>query len=221
MILSNIDYLSLKESSTNSLIIAIPVVTAESERRALIESFGAKKVKTILIPEVVSSILDESNFGLIYLAHTFTEVSIVENNSLQKYTFGNIGLDDLSKSMIEGVSPSLITGEVMRRKALESLMNEHDFKLHGWHINTALPLEVTLTMSNLKQYSAPWISSIHKLFTKLSMSNFKWYVISDYGQLNVIAKLISGECSVRIYPINDSQELIAKELSIMDFWTRK
>lgn len=68
--------------------IAIPVVTAESERRALIESFGSKKVKTILIAEVVSSILDESNFGLIYLAHTFTEVSIVENNSLQEYTFG-------------------------------------------------------------------------------------------------------------------------------------
>lgn len=193
--------------------IAIPGVTTQIEINGLLDCFRHKRVKTVLIPEVVSSILGESNFGLIYLAHSFTEITIMEKNSVKAFTFRNIGLEDLSKSIIKGASPTQMTGLQTRRIALESLMNEHDFILHGPDTNTSLPLEVTLTMSDFQKYSTEWISSIRNLFTKLPTSNSKWYVISDYGQLNFIASLISEECSVKIHPINDSPELIAKELS--------
>lgn len=195
--------------------VAIPVVTTLSERNALLNSFSTKQIKTILIPEVISSILNESHFGLIYLAHSFTEITIVENGTVKAFTFDNIGLDNLANHILKGVSPSLKRSMYLRRKALESLVNEHDVTLIGPDANTNVPLEVTVTMSDFLEYSTPWIRSIRELFTKQYLSNYKWYIISDYGKLNYIATIISDECSVKIHPVNDSQELIAKELSVM------
>ena len=195
--------------------VAIPVVTTPSERNALLYSFSPKQIKTILIPEAISFILNESHFGLIYLAHSFTEISIVENHTVMAFTFSNIGLDDLANYILKGVSPSLKTGLLFRRNALESLMNEHDVTLCGPDTDTNAPLEVTFTIGDFQKYSTHWISSIRDLFTKLYIPNYKWYIISDYGKLNYIATIISDESSVQIHPVNDSHELIAKELSVM------
>lgn len=195
--------------------IGIPVVTSASERTALINSFKSNKTRTFLIPELISSILNESNFGLIYLAHSFTEITTVENNLIKDFASNNIGLDELILSIIKRVCPSVKTGFEHRRNALEAIMSENYFKLYGPDMYSGDVLDVTLTIRDLKKHSKQWISSIKNLLMKLPSQNLKWYVISDYGTLNDIATLISDECSVKAYPINNSHELLAKKLSLI------
>lgn len=194
--------------------IAIPGVTAYFERNALIESFRPKIINTVLIPEVLSYSLDESNFGLIYLAHSFTEITTVKNCIIQKSIHDNIGLDDLAIFVIKAVCSYIKVSRTTRIKALSSLMNEEDFIITGPNSYTASPLKINLSVSDFHNYTTHWIKSIKNLFMKLSKTNFKWYIISEYGKLDMIAALLSDECAVKIQPINDSYELLAKELSL-------
>lgn len=195
--------------------IAIPVVTTNYERFILTELLKPKKIKITLIPEVVSSIIDEADFGLIYLAHAYTEITIVRNKTVHELAIENIGLRDLAIDIIKSACPSIKANFRTGRPALESLMEGNDYSIIGPDVETLLPRKELITKKDFYNYSEKWIDCVNKLRVKLPVSSYKWYVISDYGKLDDLAVLMSNRCSMDLHPINDSQELIAKKLSQM------
>lgn len=196
--------------------VAIPVVTGELERRALVACFN-NHCHTVCMPLITSKIIGNENITVIYIAESFTEISIVHLNRISHFTFWNYGIEELYP-LFSSLFPEIRVSQKSLRMISEAYFNgqgHHVIDLDG----QGNLLEKILTYTDLCRAALLWLNNIADKIT----SFIKDYgeidriaLICDFDNIDTLGKMLSDKLSRMIIPINYSLNKMANYLSICD-----
>lgn len=195
--------------------VAIPVVTGELERRALVTCFNNIQCHTAYMPLITSKIIGNENITVIYLAESFTEISIVNLNRISHFTFWNYGIEELYP-LFSSLFPEIRVSQKSLRRISEAYFNGQGHHVIGpdWQGN---PLEKILTYTNLCSVASPWLNNIADKITSF-IKNYEEIdriaLICDIDNIDTLGKMLSDKLSRMIIPINYSLNKMANYLSI-------
>lgn len=197
--------------------IAIPAKTTEMERKTLVTCLNNIQCDTAYMPLVASKIIGVENTTVIYIAESFTEISIVHRNNISNFTFWDYGIEDLYP-LISSLFPEIRVSQNSLREISEAYFNGQRHHVLGPD-EYGNPLEKVLTHTDLCDVALPWLNDIaDKIisFIKDYEETDEIVLICDLDNINILGKMLSDKLSRTIIPINHSLDKMANYLSKCD-----
>ena len=190
----------------------------ESEVRALKDCYANKANRVFYMQEIISSILSVDEAIVIYVADEFIEIALIRDNKIKHFFYKEDANEELSYSIKRFVYKNNIRmGEETIRSIIGSFFGGENIVVHGPHLISAMPQELSLDIENILSVTSGWFEKIKGYiddFIRKYDSKANLYLMSDYDNVNYLAHELSSRCKIKIEPINNALEKIANNLSL-------
>lgn len=192
-----------------SINFAMRGCMADSEIRALKDLYGRGN-HAYYIHEIMASVLGVEDAVIIYVGYNFVEIALITQSKINSLFFKDTIVDKLRQQFNVLLFDKY--GIHVDELTLQSITGAF-FK----GVNVVLPKGMTLGVDAMSSTSFAWAKMIGDYISEfIKKENFEGevYMISDYDDVNFLAKKLSSMCNVRIESVGNTLIQVANYLSL-------